>query len=447
MIRMQLHQIATILSARLVGKDVRIKGVSTDSRQVQAGQLFVALSGENFEGADYCQKAVASGAVAVLVDRPVEVSVPQIICRDTQKALAALASAWLQQNQAEVIAITGSNGKTTVKNMLYSVLKQYSKVQATVGNFNNEIGLPLTVLQLNPETRYLILEMGAAQAGDIAYLCDIAPPKLALVNNVSAAHLGRFGSLQQIAQTKGEIYQALQADGLAVINADDDFKDSWQTPKSSTRVTYGSRSGVEYRLKEASDGGAYVTMPNGERVTVKIPVAGVHNLMNAAAVVAMADGLGVPGELIEYGLAHFKPESGRLQHHRLKKGGVLIDDSYNANPASMKAALSVLSQLPKPQILICGDMLELGETAQQAHQELGRQARQENIDQIYAVGDWAEAVCAGFGQKHCYAFQDARPLIDDIKAQLDGQESVLIKASRGLRLERVVAALLAETAA
>jgi len=275
MIKMQLHQIATILSARLVGKDVRIKGVTTDSRQVQAGQLFVALTGAHFNGADYCQQAVAGGAVAVLVDRPVEVSVPQIICPDTQKALAALATAWLQQNQAEVIAITGSNGKTTVKNMLYSVLKQHGTVQATQGNFNNEIGLPLTVLGLKPDTRYLILEMGAAQAGDIQYLCDIAPPKVALVNNVSGAHLGRFGSLQQIAQTKGEIYQALQIDGLAVVNADDAFHNSWQIPTKADRVSFGTDEGDDYQLIEVSDSRPQVKLPDGATISLNYRWPGV----------------------------------------------------------------------------------------------------------------------------------------------------------------------------
>jgi len=447
MIKMQLHQIATLLSARLVGKDVRIQGVTTDSRQAQAGQLFVALKGENFEGADYCQQAVTSGAVAVLVERPVEVSVPQIICRDTEKALAALATAWLQQNQAKVIAITGSNGKTTVKNMLRSVLKQHSTVQATVGNFNNEIGLPLTVLELKPETQYLILEMGAGQPGDIAFLCDIAPPDVALVNNISAAHVGRFGNLDAIAKTKGEIYRSLKADGLAVINADDNFKASWQISKMATQVTFGSQSDADYALKETADGQSFVRLPNGAVVQLKLPVSGAHNKMNAAAVVAMADGLGVESGLIEYGLAHFKPESGRVQEYKFNQGGILIDDSYNANPASMQAALSVLSQLPKPQVFICGDMLELGDCAEQAHQELGQQAKTKGIHQIYAVGEWAEMVCIGFDSENCQAFHDTGQLISAVKNKLSGQESVLVKASRGLRLERVVEAILAESAA
>lgn len=447
MIKMQLHQIATLLSARLVGKDVRIQGVTTDSRQVQAGQLFIALSGVQFDGADFCQQAVSAGAIAVLVSRPVDVPVPQIICSDTEKALAALASAWLQQNQATVIAITGSNGKTTVKNMLFSVLKQHSTVQATAGNFNNEIGLPLTVLRLKPETRYLILEMGAGQPGDIAYLCEIAPPDVALVNNISAAHVGRFGSLEAIARTKGEIYRYLKVAGVAIINANDDFKDSWQVPATATTVSYGSRSDADYQLTQNSNSRSYVRLPNGDNIQLRLPVAGEHNLMNAAAVVAMADQLGVAGELIEQGLAHFKPETGRLQQYKFKQGGVLIDDSYNANPASMQAALSVLKQLPKPQILICGDMLELGETAEQAHQALGQQANAEGIDQIYAVGDWASAVCVGFGDRNCAVFRDTDTLIDILKKELCGQESVLVKASRGMRLERVVDALLGEMAA
>lgn len=447
MIKMQLHQIATLLSARLVGKDVRIQGVSTDSRQVQAGQLFIALSGENFDGADFCQQAVSAGAIAVLVAQPVDVSVPQIICADTEKALAALASAWLQQNPAKVIAITGSNGKTTVKNMLYSVLKQHGSVQATQGNFNNEIGLPLTVLSLKPEMDYLILEMGAGQPGDITYLCEIAPPDVALVNNISAAHVGRFGSLKAIARTKGEIYRHLKVAGVAVINAEDDFQDSWPVPHTATRVRYGCGTDVEYQLSHNTDGSAFVRLPGGEHIPLRLPVAGAHNLLNAAAVVAIADQLAVAEDIIQQGLAHFKPESGRLQQYKLKQGGVLIDDSYNANPASMDAALSVLSQLPAPQVFICGDMLELGERAQQEHYRLGQQSQERGIDRLYAVGEWADTVCGGFGGEGCQAYEDSDELIADIKNHLSGRESVLVKASRGLRLERVVEALLRENAA
>lgn len=447
MIKMQLHQIATLLSARLVGKDVRIQGISTDSRQVQTGQLFIALSGANFDGADFCQQAVSRGAIAVLVARPVDVQVPQIICSDTQKALAALASAWLQQNQATVIAITGSNGKTTVKNMLYSVLKRQGSVQATQGNFNNEIGLPLTVLALKPDTKYLILEMGAGQPGDIAYLCEIAPPDMALVNNISAAHVGRFGSLEAIAETKGEIYRHLKAAGVAVINDDDHFNDFWQIPAAASSVRYGSQPGADYQLIKDDNGQSAVQLAVGASIPLRLPVAGDHNLMNATAVVAMADQLGVPADLIEQGLAHFKPEAGRLQKHTFKQGGILIDDSYNANPASMQAALTVLSNLPKPKIFICGDMLELGDKAESAHRQLGQQAKFHGIDQLYALGDWASNVCAGFGGAQCQAYQDSDQLIADVKACLTGQESVLIKASRGLRLERVVDALLGVLAA
>ncbi len=447
MIKMQLHQIATLLSARLVGKDVRIQGVTTDSRRVQAGQLFVALSGANFDGADFCQQAVSAGAIAVLVARPVDVSVPQIICTHTEKALAALASAWLQQNPAKVIAITGSNGKTTVKNMLYSVLKRHAAVQATQGNFNNEIGLPLTVLSLKPETQFLILEMGAGQPGDIAYLCEIAPPDVALVNNISAAHVGRFGSLEAIARTKGEIYRHLKATGIAVINAEDNFKDNWQLPPGAIPVFYGYRTDADYQLIQETDGSAYVRTPKGENIPLRLPVSGEHNLMNATAVVAMADQLALPADLIQRGLTHFKPETGRLQPYKFKQGGVLIDDSYNANPASMQAALSVLSQLPKPQVFICGDMLELGDRAEQAHRALGQQAKDKGIDRLYALGEWSESVCGGFGVEDCQAYQDSQQLISELKDRLTGRESVLVKASRGLRLERVVEALLGEMAA
>ncbi|MCX7545153.1 UDP-N-acetylmuramoyl-tripeptide--D-alanyl-D-alanine ligase [Marinicella gelatinilytica] len=447
MIKMQLHQIAAIVNSQLVGKDVRIKGVSTDSRTVQPGQLFVALAGEHFDGADYCQQAVEHGAVAVLVSRPVEVSVPQLICDDTQKALAALASAWLQQCQAQVIAITGSNGKTTVKNMLYSVLKQQASVQATAGNYNNEIGLPLTVLALKPETKYLILEMGAGQAGDIAYLCEIAPPNVALVNNISEAHVGRFNGLDAIAKTKGEIYQALQSGGLAVINVDDNYHDSWSIPNGVNQVRFGRHKDADYRLMDNSQETVQVKTSDGQTIHLRLPVAGGHNLMNAAAVVAMAHWLGFSVEHIASGLSHFKPEAGRLQRHHFKQGGLLIDDSYNANPASMQAALSVLQQSPKPRVLVCGDMLELGETAILAHKKVGETAKIMGIENVYAVGDWADAVCQGFGDSACHSFCQTEQLIEALNKKLDRTGTVLVKASRGMRLERIVEALLAESAA
>lgn len=447
MIKMQLHQIAAVVNGRLAGKDARIQGVSTDSRTAQPGQLFVALVGENFDGAAFCQQAIAQGAVAVLVNRPVEVSVPQIICENSQLALGHLASAWLQQCSPKVIAITGSNGKTTVKNMLYSVLSQAGKTEATGGNYNNEIGVPLTVLALKPETAYLILEMGAGQPGDIRYLTDIAKPDVALVNNVSAAHLGRFGSLETIAETKGEIYQALGADGVAVINKDEKYVAQWLESVNNS-VGFGENPDSDYRLCLSEDGlSAHIEMPDGEQLKVKLPVLGKHNLLNAAAVVAIADQLHVPMLQIEYGLRHFKPESGRLQQHDLSQGGLLIDDSYNANPASMQAAIKVLAGLPKPQILICGDMLELGESAATAHFDIGRYAQLQGLDRLLAVGEWADQVCLGFGNKESQAYAQIEPLLQDLKNHPMPVGSILVKASRGMRLERVVKILMAGQAA
>lgn len=447
MIKMQLHQIAAVVNGRLVGKDARIQGVSTDSRSIQPGQLFVALVGVNFDGAEFCQQAISQGAAAVLVNRPVEVSVPQIICEDSQFALGHLASAWLQQCGPKVIAITGSNGKTTVKNMLYSVLRQVGQTEATRGNYNNEIGVPLTILALKPETAYLILEMGAAEPGDIRYLTTIAKPDVALVTNVSAAHIGRFGNLETIAESKAEIYQALDADGIAVINRDDSHAPQW-LESTDNKVGFGEALESDYRLVlNKTDSKASVELPDGEKLTLKLPVLGKHNLLNAAAVVAIADQLNVAKDQIEHGLRHFKPESGRLQQHDLPQGGILIDDSYNANPASMQAAIKVLAGLPKPQLLVCGDMLELGELAASAHYELGLFAQQQGIDQLLVVGEWSNQVCLGFGSKACQAFAQIETLLQNIEDYKLSVGSILVKASRGMRLERVVKVLTAGEAA
>ncbi len=444
MIQMNLHQVAAIVGGSLVGKEARIQGVTTDSRSDCSGQLFVALQGEYLNGEDFCEAAVRQGAAAVMVANAVEVDVPQLIVKDTLVALQAMATAWVKQTGVKVIGITGSNGKTTVKNMLFSVLTQKYDCYATTGNYNNEIGVPLSLLSISKTDQVAVIEMGAAEIGDIAHLTSIIKPDVALVTNVSNAHIGRFGSEAEIAVGKAEIYQALDRDGLAIINADSPYADEFEQKVKGKVIKFGTSANADFRLLENNNGYQVLTH-RGETFDLDLPVIGRHNFINATAVFTIALAMHVSFAEIATGLQDFVPEAGRLQ--RLSGAGQLqvIDDSYNANPASVSAAIDVLKTQIKPTTLILGDMAELGEFATQMHQEVGQYAQQQGIDQIWAVGDFAETVCqiestnqsAGDGFQ-CRSFHAVEDLMAHLKQHQPDQGTVLVKGSRSMRLERVV---------
>ncbi|WP_154223845.1 UDP-N-acetylmuramoyl-tripeptide--D-alanyl-D-alanine ligase [Marinicella rhabdoformis] len=439
MIKMNLHQICAVVGGSMVGKEVRIHGVSTDSRTVEKGQLFVALKGEHFNGESFCQQAVARGAAAVMVSDAVEVDVPQLICENTLEALEALAKAWLRQCDVRVVAVTGSNGKTTVKNMLHAILSQSHRCFATPGNWNNEIGVPLSLLQLSPEDDFAVIEMGAAQIGDIAHLTELVKPDVALVNNVSNAHVGRFGSIENIAIGKGEIYEALADNGVAIINGDDVFKKMWQMSVSSQQLTFGGSESSDVRLLEAT-GTTQIMLPGEHVITIDLPVLGRHNQMNAAAAVAVAVSLAIEEHDMVAGLASFIPEKGRMECAGSINNTLIIDDSYNANLASAKAAIDVLQVMKSPSVLVMGDMAELGEFAVQMHEEIGLYADTKGIDTVLAVGKYAGAVCSQRKTK-CEAFNDVDAVIEALKSEYLVGGTVLVKGSRSMQLERVVDAL------
>lgn len=440
MIKMNLHQIAAIVGGQMVGKEARIQGVCTDSRTVKAGELFVALKGEQFNGEKFCQQAADQGAAAVLVSQAVEVSVPQIICEDALQALTALAKAWLKQCQAKVIAITGSNGKTTVKNMLYTVLSQSHKCFATPGNLNNEIGVPLSVLQLGLMDEFAVIEMGAAQLGDIEHLCQVAPPDVALVNNVSNAHVGRFGSVDNIAKGKGEIYQALGRHGVAVINRDDAYARKWIDQVTAEVVTFGSHEDSDVCLLNGDGVPAVYKGKNGE-LTCHLTVLGKHNQYNAAAVIAIAQALSISDADIIKGLATFQAEPGRMELVGQVKDVTLINDAYNANLASSQAAIDVLKGMPKPTVLVMGDMAELGEFADEMHQGVGAYAAQQAIDRVMAVGQYASQICQN-NNSRCETFQDVDGVVAALKKDWPKTGTILVKGSRSMKMERVVEALM-----
>lgn len=448
---MLLSHSAQVLQGRLVGADVRFKGVSTDTRTIAQGDLFIALKGEHFDAAQFVEQAAQAGAVAAIVNEDSgsgiqESGVPLLWVADTRLALGKLAAHWRSQFAIPLVAITGSNGKTTVKEMLAAILHQQAggaeAVLATRGNFNNDIGLPLTLLKLRDSHRYAVIEMGMNHPGEIDYLTRIAHPDVALINNASGAHLAGLGSVEAVARAKGEIFAGLAAPGTAVINADDPHAALWRTLAAKHVVLDFSltrAAAVRGSWRAQGYGGElHIGTPAGElRITLQVP--GEHNARNALAAATAALALRVPLTAIGKGLAGFGGVAGRLQRKAAQRGATLIDDTYNANPASMHAALEVLAQTAGKRIFVLGDMGELGDDAAQFHREIGIAARELGIERLLALGALStQAVTAfGPGAEH---FADSEALQRQLAAELDAQTTVLVKGSRFMRMERVVQA-------
>jgi len=440
MIRLNLHQAAAITGATLVGKPVRFVGVTSDSRGACQGRLFVALGGERTDGERFCQAAIENGAVAVMVTRAQDVPVPQLLVTDTRKALSALAAAWHRQVSPLTIAVTGSNGKTTVKNMLASIMVQSRKTHATAGNYNNEIGVPLTLLEMPADCEVAVIEMGAAQPGDIAALSALAPPDVAVVTNVSEAHGGRFGSLDTIAAGKSELYRALKNEGIAIVNRDGAYFDFMTEAAGSARLlTFGRHEHSDIRLLDQHKPShrCQLQLPTGHVLSVQLPLAGEHNALNAAAAVAAAWSVGVSAEDMQAGLERFTPAPGRLQHRGRVRGMEILDDSYNANPASVRAAIDVLAKSPKPAWLVLGDMAELGAASEELHRQVGEYAQQQGIDALWSVGPEAARAAQAMGGKG-KAFDDKKTLLEALWSAWPERGTLLVKASRSMRMEDVV---------
>ncbi len=445
---MLLSQAAQVLNGRLVGADVRFTAVSTDSRTVAQGDLFIALRGENFDGYKFIAQATQRGAAAALVNADSyhgeAAACPLLLVADTRLALGQLAAHWRLQFAIPVIAITGSNGKTTVKEMLASILGvaagSADAVLATPGNLNNDIGMPLTLLQMNATHRYAVIEMGMNHSGEIDYLSRIATPDVALINNASSAHLQGLGSVEAIARAKGEIFAGLRHHGTAVINADDAYAPLW-------RSLAGAHPLFEFGLDPHADvSGTWQAHGGGLRLDVTAPqgmfaadlqVTGVHNACNALAATAAAGVLNISLQAIATGLEKFGGVSGRLQRKAARHGAVLIDDTYNANPASLRAAISVLAQAAGKRILVMGDMGELGDDAAKLHAEIGGEARRAGIEKMYAVGTLSSNAVREFGSGARH-FERIEDLQGALERELDANTTVLVKGSRFMKMERVV---------
>jgi UDP-N-acetylmuramoyl-tripeptide--D-alanyl-D-alanine ligase len=449
---MLLSQAASALNARMDGADVRFSAVSTDTRNIASGDLFIALRGEHFDGAQFVAQAAQAGAVAAIVKEGSvleEVGCPVLFVPDTRLALGRLAAFWRKRFDIPLLAITGSNGKTTVKEMLAAILRAHAgeeSVLATRGNFNNDIGMPLTLLKLREQHRYAVIEMGMNHPGEIEYLTHLAQPDVALVNNASGAHLQGLGSVEGVARAKGEIFAGLQSNGTAVINADDAHAGLWRTLADKHRVfdfALEHTAAVKGEWKAQGFGGelrAYT--PAGElRAVMQVP--GEHNARNALAAATAALAVHVPLETIAHALESFGGVAGRLQRKQALSGATLIDDTYNANPASMHAALEVLAQATGTRIFVLGDMGELGEDAAQFHREIGITARELGIERLYALGELSSQAVAEFGKGAAH-FDDVDGLLAVLKEGMDAQTTVLVKGSRFMKMERVVQACAAK---
>lgn len=445
--RMELEECLKPLQATLLpaaGENTSgFTGVSIDTRTLQAGDLYIAIQGDRFNGHEFVAAAVSAGAAAVLVHEDIETSVPQLRVADTRKALGSLARYWVRQFNTPLIAVTGSNGKTTVKEIIATILRQLGPVLATRGNLNNDIGVPLTLLEMREEHDYAVIEMGANHAGEIAALVAIAQPDVALITKIGQAHLEGFGSVQGIAEAKSEIFAGLKPDGYAVINADDAYVDLMRRAASHCHTReFGLSPGVDV---QGLPGPGLVIKTMGETLKPGFALSGDHNVMNALSAVAAVQCLYIQPENIARGLEQVRPVPGRLEKKPGLRGAQLIDDSYNANPDSARQAIDVLARYEGIRYLALGDMAELGADAESLHADLGEYARQSGIDGLWTTGPLSAAIQKAFTGDAPLAgghFTDQEALISDLSEQLNAGVTVLVKGSRSARMERVIKALM-----
>lgn len=442
--RMSLDEAAHAVGGTLIGADGEFTGVSTDSRAIRRGELFVALRGERFDGHEFAVDCLRGGAAAAMVDEGWATRGhpgPWITVADTRRALGALAAHWRDRFTPLIAAVTGSNGKTTVKEMLAAILRAAAgseqAVLATEGNLNNDIGLPQTLFRLDAGHRYVVLEMGMNHAGEIDYLTRLARPDVALVNNAMPAHLEGLGSVEGVARAKGEIFAGLTGDGTAIINVDDAYAGLWRQLAAPHRIlSFGldrpADVSASYQL-QADGSEILLRTPQGE-AGLRLAAPGLHNVRNALAATAAALAMGVPLATVVAGLQHYHGAKGRLQRRHGHAGCTLLDDTYNANPASVRAAIDVLAACPGRRYLVLGDMGELGTQSVQLHREVGAYALAAGLDAVLTLGELARE----YGGQH---YDTPQALADALRPKLGPEATVLVKGSRFMRMERVVALL------
>ena len=444
MIRMRLGEAAAALGLRAPGEDVVFHGISTDSRATDRGALFVALRGPNFDGHDFVGEAAARGAAAALVEREPDAAIPYVLARDSLRALGGLASQWRGRfRDLVLVGVTGSNGKTTVKEMVAAIFRTLGPVSATRGNLNNEIGVPLTLCGLDAEHRTAVVELGANHRGEIAALTALTRPAVGVITQCAPAHLEGFGSVEGVARAKGELFEHMPDDAVAVVNADDPFADLWRELARPRRcMAFGAGADADVRVRATTDeGGESVSLdtPVGS-VDLDLALPGVHNAFNAGAAAAAAIAAGASLGAVREGLATVRPARGRLESKRGPRGAEILDDTYNANPASLRAGLRVLRARPAPRWLVLGDMAELGPDGANLHAEAGRHAKCHGVDRLMVVGELSVEAARAFGDGADH-FADCAALVDRLRDELPDGATVLVKGSRSMAMERVVEAI------
>jgi len=439
-----LSEIAKMVGGELHGGadigSLKIDSVATDSRLISADQLFIAIHGERFDAHDFVAN-LAGQAGAALVHKAIECDLPQIVVDDTRIALARFAVQWRQQFDKPLIALTGSNGKTTVKEMLSAILAVKGEVLATLGNLNNDLGVPLTLLRLRQTHDYAVIEMGANHFDEIAFLTNIGKPDVAILNNAGASHLEGFGSVEGVSRAKAEIFQGLNDSGIAVINADDDYADYWRGCVAGKQViSFGMDNAAEVKGKTLPTGMLVLTY-DAESVEINLALLGRHNQRNALAAAGAAIAVGATLQEIKQGLESLKPVKGRLNSFVGQQNTKLIDDTYNANPSSMKAAIDVLAEFTAgPRVLVLGDMGELGQEVNELHSEIGAYAKAKQINLVFCLGTHSAETAKSFGN-NAHHFHEIEALLEVLKKQLNNNMTLLVKGSRSMRMERVIEAL------
>jgi UDP-N-acetylmuramoyl-tripeptide--D-alanyl-D-alanine ligase len=456
---MRLFLASEILNAEFFGTnaDISFKGISTDTRTLQPGDLFIALRGDNFDGHNFVAEAQQRGAVAAIVRHKVAAEIPQLCVEDTLRALGKLGAWRREQFSVPILTVTGSCGKTTTKEILATILRNCGNTLVSIKSYNNEIGVPLTLWQLNQDHQFAVLEVGANHFGEISYLTNLIKPQVAVITNAAACHLEGFGgSVAGVAKGKGEIFEGLAMGGTAVLHVDDEYFTYWKSLLKPWHnlITFGINNKAMADVSVAdlqfnSEGQAqFVLLAPQFNVPITLPLLGKHNVYNALAAVAVALAVGASSEAIKTGLETVAPVKMRFVSNVGYKGAKIIDDTYNANPSAVQAALDLFQYYPGKKLLVLGDMLELGDEACFLHQQIGEMIAASAIDNLYTYGKFGEIVARAFSskcrdsQKQAYAFTDKAELTKAIRKAIDANTTVLIKGSRGMKMEEVVAGLL-----
>ncbi len=452
MFTMTLKEIQEITGAVLHGDSAdlsgTVRGVNTDSRTIKRGELFVALKGDNYDAHDFILSAHDRGAVAYLIDHKIEQVKPALIVKDTKLAFGQIAKAWRNKFNYPVVAVTGSNGKTTVKEMLFSILSQQSKtlgtkgVLATKGNFNNDIGVPITLNRMKSCHDGAVIEMGANHQGEISYLTQLVSPDVAIITNAAAAHLEGFGSLDGVAKAKGEIFEGLNNRGTAIINYDDTYSSYWKELAGNNRIiTFGKNNNADVSYISHNAGNLItITVKNKPQFDLELPLPGKHNIMNALAAIAATIAIGVDFKIIKQGLESMQPVPGRLVNKKGVHDSIIIDDTYNANPASLAAAVDVMSDFKGSHHVVLGDMGELGTNAFSLHKAAAQTIKQGNVKYLYTIGETSRVTSDefGVGAQHFASHQE---LVEQLIKNIQPKDCVLVKGSRAMQMEKIVNAI------